>query len=495
MRSTDRGSQVGRRGDTNLPRREQGLVILGAPVGQVEFVNAQLKKKTAEHSVLLLSFCAAARANNIMRTVSPELGEAVATGHDDRVRACLGSLLNVDVAHVPSFAQLMTNRPLHMGGLGLRSAVRLYPAAHWASWADTVAMVQESHPEVATILVENLTHDTVATSINSVQQCQPGWLVLVLSCPRGIDWLRAPTTTKGHGVERDQFSRVRPTLTEPEQAMVLSQGGPLSAEPFVCVPNSRETRFDSAAFRVLLLRRLQLPLHLSARVCRCGRLSDVLDHHRSACATTGVLGRRGFAVESAAARICREGGGRVRTNVLVRDLDLGVMNHLDGRRLEVIADGLPLFGGVQLAVDTTLVSALRGDGMPRIGANRHAGVALREGAHKERTYPEFAREDWEGQTGGACWRSGGGGRRGRWSSETQDFLCALAKAEARSAPLLLRSKVHSAWLRRWRRILACTAAKAFTASLLDSRQLRMGTLPQRSKCCATAATTLEWPAA
>ena len=31
----------------------------------------------------------------------------------------------------------------------------------------------------------------------------------------------------------------------------------------------------------------------------------------------------------------------------------------DGRRLEVVADGLPLFGDDQLAVDTTLVSALR----------------------------------------------------------------------------------------------------------------------------------------
>ena len=66
----------------------------------------------------------------------------------------------------------MTNLPLHMGGLGLRSAVRLHPAAHWASWADTVAMVQERHPEVATILVENLTHHTAATSFSSVQQCQ-----------------------------------------------------------------------------------------------------------------------------------------------------------------------------------------------------------------------------------------------------------------------------------------------------------------------------------
>ena len=112
-------------------------------------------------------------------------------------------------------------------------------------------------------------------------------------------------------------------------------------------------------------------------------------------------------------------------------------------------------------MDTTLVSVLRGDGMPRRGANQHAGVALREArACKERTYPELAREGGRARLVVLAGEVGS-----RWSSET-DFLSALA--EARSAPPLLQSKVRSAWLRRWRRILACTAAKAFAASLLDS---------------------------
>ena len=40
------------------------------------------------------------------------------------------------------------------------------------------------------------------------------------------------------------------------------------------------------------------------------------------------------------------------TNLFVRDMDLGVPNAHDNRRLEVVVNGLPLFGGVQLAVDT-----------------------------------------------------------------------------------------------------------------------------------------------
>ena len=66
------------------------------------------------------------------------------------------------------------------------------------------------------------------------------------------------------------------------------------------------------------------------------------------------------------ARVCREEGARVTTNVMVRDK----------RRLEVIADGLSLHGGAQLAIDTTIVSALHCDGTPHIGAANVDGLRL-----------------------------------------------------------------------------------------------------------------------
>ena len=104
------------------------------------------------------------------------------------------------------------------------------------------------------------------------------------------------------------------------------------------------SRFPPQLFRVLLLRRLWFPLPLSSRTCLCGRPLDVLGHHRAACSRAGVLANRGFSVESAVARFCREAGARVSTNLFVRDLDLPVARH-DGRRLEVVVDGFPLFNG------------------------------------------------------------------------------------------------------------------------------------------------------
>ena len=170
---------------------------------------------------------------------------------------------------------------------------------------------------------------------------------------------------------------VLPRCLPPERALLRSQGGPLSGLPFVACPSSPHQRFVSHLFRVLLLRGLHLPS------CRCG--------HRTSCPTSGVLGRRGFALESAAARVCREASARVRTNVFVRDLDLLPQGVPDQRRLEVVAEGLPLFHGAQLAIDTTLVSPLRADGAPHIQCADVDGAALRQARRqKERTYPELS---------------------------------------------------------------------------------------------------------
>ena len=92
--------------------------------------------------------------------------------------------------------------------------------------------------------------------------------------------------------------------------------------------------------------------------------SDACGHHRAACSRSGVLGRTGFSLESAAAGVCREAGKHVATNLFVRDMDL---------ESRLWADVLPLFDGVQLAVDTTLVPAIQGDGQSqRRAADRGA---------------------------------------------------------------------------------------------------------------------------
>ena len=127
-------------------------------------------------------------------------------------------------------------------------------------------------------------------------------------------------------------------------------------------------------------------------------------------------------LERAAACICREAGARVATNVFLRDLNLG-LPLTDGRRLEVVAHGLPAFGGVQVAVDVTLISPLRRDGSSRPRADHEPGLALRTAAERKHrvTYPEFQRARRCRLTVLALEVGG------RWGEETEAFLHRIAQ--------------------------------------------------------------------
>ena len=57
------------------------------------------------------------------------------------------------------------------GGIGLRSASRTQPAAHWASWADALKMVKERHPVVADTILGALESGAETSSIQAILKC------------------------------------------------------------------------------------------------------------------------------------------------------------------------------------------------------------------------------------------------------------------------------------------------------------------------------------
>ena len=471
------------RGDTRLPEAQQGVKILGIPVGQPGFVMAFLEQKSQEHALLferipavddpqsawlILVMCAATRANFWLRGVQPDLTESFAETHDARVWECLRQILKIpDRGHSRAIASL----PFPQGGLGLVSASRVRSGAHWASWADCLRMVRQRHPSVADTMIRGL-DDGAEPCFVAVRTCAQ---TLSLAEREEVVFAEEPEPHEPKiGLQQQAVKSLHrkfhqesfwPALTNSAKALMHSQHGPLASAPFTAVPTTRMTRLEAQIFRVCFCRRLHLPLPLSSRTCRCGRELDSFGHHRAACAEAGVLSKRGFPLECAAAQVCREAGARVTTNSFIRDLDLGEFNGLDGRRIEVIADGLTLWQGAQLAIDTTLVSPLHRDGSARRGAASRPGLALEQARRrKEATYPELVGDDGRARLVVLAAETGG-----RWSNETAQFLRGLAKGKAETAPLLLQNRVLSAWLARWSCILACSSTRAFAQSLLERR--------------------------
>ena len=247
-------------------------------------------------------------------------------------------------------------------------------------------------------------------------------------------------------------------LNPASRALLLSQAGPHSGRALTTLLTSAAVALPPEHLRVLLLRRLRLPLPLAPRVCRCcGRL-DPLGDHRSACATSGVLASRALPLEHAVARVCREGGARVARNVRVADINIDVPVS-DARCIEVVAHGLPLWHGAQLALDATIVSPVTRAGEPQPGADTRPGAAVHAAARRKRdklTPSSRARLVVIGVEVG-----------GRFGSEAASFLRHLARHRAASLPPPLRAAACAGWVQRWSGILAVAAMRAFAASLLE----------------------------
>ena len=226
-------------------------------------------------------------------------------------------------------------------------------------------------------------------------------------------------------------------------------------------PPRRSALWLPCCFGVLLLERLSLPLPVTEAVCSCGATLDPHGKHRAACSLNGRLKKRATPIERMVARIFREAGARVRFNALLQDMNVGVPS-ADQRRIEVLAQDLPCFGGAQLVVDVTLRSPLRSTGEPHPNAADVNGAVLQQARRdKETTFPELVRS-------GRCrlvvhaMETGG-----RWSEETVSVIHQLAIARAREVPSYMSHQVALAWERRWTRMLATTCAISFAASLVE----------------------------
>ena len=138
------------------PLSQQGLRVLGIPIGTPEFVRSQLEQTSLKHKVLfnrltcvedlqsawlLLLFCANTRVTYSLRGLPPQETEHFATEHDADSRRCLSLLLGVSLTQ-DSWEK--SSLPMSLGGCGLRSASRTSSSAYWASCADSFRMIDPS---------------------------------------------------------------------------------------------------------------------------------------------------------------------------------------------------------------------------------------------------------------------------------------------------------------------------------------------------------------
>ena len=134
----------------------------------------------------------------------------------------------------------------------------------------------------------------------------------------------------------------------------------------------------------------------------------------------------------------------------------------DDRRIDILARGPPLYGGLPICGDAALVSVLHADGTPWRWADERDGVAL------EHTAKQHLATYWEVNAAPRLhFLMLGAELGGRISPEALSALHQLAAAKASEAPQLLQKRAQAAWHRRWLGMVSTTIQVAVAESLLE----------------------------
>ena len=190
-------------------------------------------------------------------------------------------------------------------------------------------------------------------------------------------------------------------------------------------------------FRTLSLERLRLPLLLTEARCECGGQNDIFGRHRAACPHSGRLERRAVPTERT---LAREAGATVTRNVKPRDMNVQV-SATDEREIEVVAAGLPIHHGAQLAVDTHTPERSHFGRSTSTTAATVNGAALSQARRdKEAKYAELVASE-RCRLVVVALETGG-----RWSTEALEFVADMASFRARDASQVLRKK-SATWSR------------------------------------------------
>ena len=311
----------------------EGLKVLGTPVGTPRFHQAASEERLQKEEEFwrtipwvcdlqcawqLMLQCAGPRCHHFLRTVPPSLSAAYAAGHDRGMQQVMNRLLEglPGDQRQQEVARTIASLPIRMGGLGIRSATRMAPAAYWASWADALPMLETRLPQVAQIVTRQLDSVQAPGCLGELQRAtvvldtggfvtRPTWSELragtrptSVSASEPGEWQHGWQNYASSSLEfHFRGAVVFAQSSAADQAHLRSHSGG-GASKVLCVnPTKPEFTMAPSIFRTVVSERLRLHLSVTKATCACGRHLDSLGRHRAACPHSGKLRARAFGPE------------------------------------------------------------------------------------------------------------------------------------------------------------------------------------------------------
>ncbi len=143
---------------TDIPRTDEGLSVLGIPIGKPEFVSSKLQHLSGEQTAsldklkhfapaeafVLLKSCFNTRPIYSMRGLAPELTAAMASSHDAKMESALAA--TVGVSSLPPTSVEVKNLPATLGGVGMRGMKIVHRGAWTSSWVSSLQSAKVFYP-------------------------------------------------------------------------------------------------------------------------------------------------------------------------------------------------------------------------------------------------------------------------------------------------------------------------------------------------------------
>ena len=325
-----------------------GIVLMGAPVGEDDFILAHLNTRVQkadelarlieqvpckQSQLLLLRKCVATRLGYFFRLTSPRVNQCVAESFAETLwqavarLLCLESDTDTDIAFDIENVKHQVSLPLRHGGLGMRSFVgdhaiaafltSVLAAARGANnddadadgEADINAMPEKVQEEMARMWSH------LSEAMPALEQEHPLYGVMQREFPLvSSEVLKILTKQTMLSRPMDDKAaaqwRANVRFSPPVKARLHSVAGPFASMWLEAVPGHQPLCFSDADFVTALRYRLGLPI-LGARLwpdrCTgCAGPVDVLGHHLVTCTRMGYATRKHTIVCRAWAELIRQ---------------------------------------------------------------------------------------------------------------------------------------------------------------------------------------------
>ena len=318
--------------DSSTPWSQYGLVVLGAPVGGIEYKHAfmedLLTKLTNEHGILqkvvdpqckflLLNHCFSKKLTYVLRTISPSITQAYVTDFNALIDSLLSDIMQLDAdvndpsALASSFAQ--SRLRINDGGLGLGLLDITPSAAYLASVVACLPTINKYEKDFIPSLFASPTRfdsqmvEDIRAAVSTINYCNYDMAMVLslsgLNLQSGEHHDDAITTQLQHKFMEPHYEAARLSffqslLSLPHAAARIAQYtsvcGHEAGAAILAAPKTPALTFLPQEYRIMLRRRFHL------------NLLQIPDGLRCNCSSHPVIDRKGRHVVT----VCHQGQGR-----------------------------------------------------------------------------------------------------------------------------------------------------------------------------------------